>query len=136
MLQKIILLFFAVGAAAQMPNFNGIVDEDEWHNAQRFSINYEIEPADNESAQYATEVFVTHTETDIYMGFIAFYEMKNLRTSLRSRDNIGNDDNVAVGFDPYGDGRYMIVLGANPEGSQFDFKILPNGNQDDYDLNY
>ncbi|MBT5787787.1 MAG: hypothetical protein HOI14_01820, partial [Flavobacteriaceae bacterium] len=136
MLQKIILLFFAVGAAAQMPNFNGIVDEDEWHNAQRFSINYEIEPADNESAQYATEVFVTHAETDIYMGFIAFYEMKNLRTSLRSRDNIGNDDNVAVGFDPYGDGRYMIVLGANPEGSQFDFKILPNGNQDDYDLNY
>ena len=30
----------------------------------------------------------------------------------------------------------MIVLGANPEGSQFDFKILPNGNQDDYDLSY
>ena len=136
MLQKITLLLFAFGAFAQTPNFDGIVDEDEWRNAQRFSISYEIEPADNGPAQHATEVFVTHTETDIYMGFIAFCDMKNLRSSLRSRDNIGNDDNVAVGFDPYGDGRYMIVLGANPEGSQFDFKILPNGNQGDYDLRY
>ena len=136
MLQKTTLLLFAFGAFAQTPNFDGIVDEDEWRNAQRFSISYEIEPADNGPAQHATEVFVTHTETNIYMGFIAFCDMKNLRSSLRSRDNIGNDDNVAVGFDPYGDGRYMIVLGANPEGSQFDFKILPNGNQDDYDLSY
>ena len=136
MLQKTPLLLFAFGAFAQTPNFDGIVDEDEWQNAQRFSISHEIEPADNGPAQHATDVFVTHTETAIYMGFIAFCDMKSLRSSLRSRDNIGNDDNVAVGFDPYGDGRYMIVLGANPEGNQFDFKMLPNGNQDDYDLSY
>ena len=127
MLQKTPLLLFAFGAFAQTPNFDGIVDEDEWQNAQRFSISQEIEPADNGPAQHATNVFVTHTETAIYMGFIDFCDMKSLRSSLRSRDNIGNDDNVAVGFDPYGDGRYMIVLGANPEGNQFDFKMLPNG---------
>ena len=79
MLQKITLLLFAFGAFAQTPNFDGIVDEDEWRNAQRFSISYEIEPADNGPAQHATEVFVTHTQTDIYMGFIAFCDMKNLR---------------------------------------------------------
>tara|TARA_Y200000002_G_C22642939_1_gene647857 strand:+ start:1393 stop:1557 length:165 start_codon:yes stop_codon:yes gene_type:complete len=43
MLQKTPLLLFAFGAFAQTPNFDGIVDEDEWQNAQRFSISHEIE---------------------------------------------------------------------------------------------
>ena len=47
MLQKTPLLLFAFGAFSQTPNFDGIVDEDEWQNAQRFSISHEIEPADN-----------------------------------------------------------------------------------------
>lgn len=69
MLQKISLLLFVVGVFAQTPNFDGIITENEWRDAQRFSISYEIEPADNGPAQHATEVFVTHTETDIYMDF-------------------------------------------------------------------
>jgi len=28
----------------------------------------------------------------------------------------------------------MIVLGSNPEGSQFDIKILPDGSSDDYNM--
>ena len=51
--------------------------------------------------------------------------MNELRSSIRSRDQIGGDDNVAIGIDTYGDGRNMIVLGSNPDGSQFDLKILP-----------
>ena len=35
MLQKTTELLFAFGAFAQTPNFDGIVDEDEWRNAQR-----------------------------------------------------------------------------------------------------
>lgn len=88
MLQKITLLLFFVGAFAQTPNFDSIVDENEWRDAQRFSINYEIEPTDNGPAQHATEVFVTHTETDIYMGFIAFFDIEKLRSSLHHFKNL------------------------------------------------
>lgn len=111
-----------------------MVDTLEWTGASRYSIGYEIEPANNEAAPYATDVYITTTPEDILVGFIAQADMRNLRSSVRSRDQLNNDEHVAVGFDTYGDGRSMIVLGANPEGSQFDVKILPDGNEDDFNL--
>lgn len=133
-----ILLHFlcSVVLFAQTPLFDGVVNEEEWQSAQHFTLDYEIEPSNNGAAQYKTNVFVTHTETDIYVGFVAYADMENLRSSIRSRDQIGNDDNVAIGLDTYGDGRFMLVLGANPEGSQYDLKILANGNDDEYDVNF
>ena len=35
--------------------------------------------------------------------------MNELRSSIRGRDQIDGDDNVAIGIDTYGDGRNMIV---------------------------
>lgn len=125
--------FFVV---AQHPVFDGFVSAEEWKDAQQFSIPFEIEPTDNGKAQYETDVFVRQIGNDLYVGFIAFANMNELRSSIRSRDQIGGDDNVAIGIDTYGDGRNMIVLGSNPEGSQFDVKILPDGNSDEYNLFY
>lgn len=136
MLQKLFLLLWSIGTFAQAPTFDGVITAEEWKNAQQFSLDYEIEPSNNGTAQFKTDVFVTHTKTDIYIGFIAYADMENIRSSIRSRDRIGNDDNVAIGLDTYGDGRYMTVLGANPEGNQFDLKILPNGNEDAYDVTF
>ena len=61
--------------------------------------------------------------------------MNNLRSSIRNRDEGFQDDNVQIGIDTYGDGRYMILLGSNPEGNQIDGKLLPD-NEDDYDVNF
>lgn len=133
---KYFLLFFVICMSlhAQPPLIDGVVDSLEWADASRFSIGYEIEPADNATAPYDTDVFITATPTDILVGFIAQADMNNLRSSVRSRDEINDDEHVAIGFDTYGDGRSMIVLGSNPEGSQFDVKILPDGNEDDYNI--
>ena len=130
------LLFslICINLYAQPPMIDGVVDSLEWAGASRFSIGYEIEPADNAAAPYNTDVFITTTPTDILVGFIAQADMSNLRSSVRSRDEINDDENVAIGIDTYGDGRAMIVLGSNPEGSQFDIKILPNGSSDDYNM--
>ena len=62
--------------------------------------------------------------------------MSQLRSSIRNRDEGWQDDNVMIGLDNYGDGRYMIALGANPEGNQIDLKILSNGDDDNYDVNF
>ena len=133
---KYYLLFFliCINLYAQSPLIDGVVDSLEWAGASRFSIGYEIEPADNTAAPYNTDVFITTTPTDILVGFIAEADMSNLRSSVRSRDQINDDENVAIGIDTYGDGRSMIVLGSNPEGSQFDIKILPDGSSDDYNM--
>ena len=94
---------------AQQPVFDGIVSAEEWQYVQQFSIPYEIEPSDNGPAHYKTEVFVYQLGNDLFVGFIAYANMNELRSSIRGRDQIDGDDNVAIGIDTYGDGRNMIV---------------------------
>jgi hypothetical protein len=133
------LLFFSFFANSQNTplNFDGIVTEEEWQNAERFDINYEISPGNNVPSPYLTQAFITYTETDLYVGFIAYADMKTLRSSIRNRDEGFRDDNVFIGIDTYGDGRFMVGLGANPEGNQLDVKLLSTGNDDiTYDVNF
>lgn len=56
---------------AQSPLIDGVVDSLEWAGASRFSIVYEIEPADNAAAPYNRDVFITTNPTDILVEFIA-----------------------------------------------------------------
>ena len=131
-----VLLFSAtLFSQQQIPIFDGVVSPNEWKDAQQFSIDYEINPGDNSPAPHKTEVYVLYSATEMYVGFIAHADMSNLRSSIRNRDEGFQDDNVQIGIDTYGDGRYMILLGANPEGNQIDLKLLPD-NEDDYDVNF
>ncbi|MAD50933.1 MAG: hypothetical protein CMC95_06515 [Flavobacteriales bacterium] len=124
-------------AQKTLPTFDGIVSDAEWINAEKFNINYEIEPGNNEPSTHETKVFITYSKTDLYVGFIAYADMKNLRSSIRNRDEGYLDDNVMIGIDTYGDGRYMISLGSNPEGNQLDLKFLSSGDSDSsYNLSF
>ena len=50
-----------------------------------------------------------------------------LITTVRNRDEGYRDDNVLIGIDTYGDGRYMVSLGANPwKYRQFKHLKYPN----------
>ena len=118
------------------PVFDGVVEKQEWQDAQIFSLDYEVDPGDNSPPPHKTKAYIKYTKTDLYIGFIAYADMINLRSSIRNRDEGFRDDNVLFGFDAYGDGRYMIALGANPEGNQIDVKVLPNGGDDNYDINF
>lgn len=133
------LLFLPFSSIAQnpAPTFDGIVSEEEWKDSKSFDINYEISPGNNVPSPHLTKAFITYTETDLYVGFIAYADMENLRSSIRNRDEGFRDDNVFIGIDTYGDGRYMVGLGANPEGNQLDVKLLSTGNDDiSYDVNF
>lgn len=130
------VLCHALYAQYQTPTFDGIVDSEEWSEAQKFTLGYEIDPGDNSPAPFATQAYVLYNQSHLYIGFIAEADMDRLRSSIRNRDEGFRDDNVLFGFDAYGDGRYMIALGANPEGNQIDIKVLPNGDDENYDLNY
>ena len=117
--------------------FDGVVDTEEWSESQRFEITFEFNPGDNVPSPYRTEAYVTYDEEYLLVGFVASADMKNLRSSIRNRDEAWVDDFVFFGVDTYSDGRYMINFGSNPEGSQLDMKINSNGNDDEsYDVNY
>ena len=134
-----LLLLFPLFIQAQkvLPEFDGIVSPEEWEGAETFKINYEIDPGNNVPSPHLTEVYITYSETDLYVGFIAYADMANLRSSVRNRDEGYREDNVLIGIDTYGDGRYMVSLGANPEGNQLDLKLLSTGQDDvSYDVNF
>ncbi len=138
LLPPLLLLLCAYTLFAQdtPPVLDGIVNTEEWKNAQSFRLDYEIDPGDNTPPPHQTLAYIKYTKTDLYIGFIAYADMVNLRSSIRNRDEGFRDDNVLFGFDAYGDGRYMIALGTNPEGNQIDIKVLPNGDDDNYDVNF
>jgi len=89
-----LLLLFSLFIQAQkvLPEFDGIVSPKEWEGAETFKINYEIDPGNNVPSPHLTEVFITYSETDFYVGFIAYADMVNLRSSVRNRDEGYRDD--------------------------------------------
>ncbi len=131
------LLSFFIKAQSPLPEFDGQITPKEWSGAETFEINYEIDPGNNVPSPHLTKVFIAYSETDLYVGFIAYADMSSLRSSIRNRDEGFQDDNVFIGIDTYGDGRYMVALGANPEGNQLDIKLLSTGQDDvSYDVNF
>ena len=58
--------------------------------------------------------------------------MSTLRSSIRNRDEGYQDDFVMIGIDTYGDGRYIVSLGANTEGNQLDLKFHSANTLDSY----
>lgn len=131
----ILLTFTATFLFAQnnIPVFDRVVSPEEWENAQDFTIDYEINPGDNSPTPHKTTAYILYSSTDLYVGFVIQADMSNLRSSIRNRDEGFQYDNVQIGIDTYGDGRYMILLGANPEGNQIDGKLLPD-DEDDYEM--
>lgn len=132
-----LLLPFLAFAQNTLPTFDGVVNPDEWSSAEKHAIEYEISPGNNTPSPVATEVYITYDVSDLYVGFIAYADMSTLRSSIRNRDEGYQDDFVMIGIDTYGDGRYMVSLGANAEGNQLDLKFLPSGNDDtSYNVSY
>jgi len=135
----IVVHLFSLFIAAQttLPNFDGVVSTEEWKDAETFEVKYEISPGNNVPSPHLTKAFITYSKTDLYVGFIAYADMENLRSSIRNRDEGYLDDNVLIGIDTYGDGRYMVTVGANPEGNQLDLKFLSSGQDDiSYDISF
>jgi hypothetical protein len=96
------------------PTFDWVVTPEEWQDAEKFQVQYEITPGNNVPSPYVTKAFVSYSKTHLYVGFIAYADMANLRSSIRNRDEGYQDDNVLFGIDTYGDGRYMVTMESNP----------------------
>ena len=99
-------------------------------NAQLFSLDYEVDPGDNTPTPFATKAYVLYTTSDLQHSLHGQYGSSD---SYRNRDEGFRDDNVLFGFDAYGDSRYMIALGTNPEGNLT--SKSSNGDDENYDVN-
>ena len=106
-------------------NIDGIISEKEINSSIKTSIDYEWEPGYNTPAQYETDVYMSYTETHLYVGVFAYGDPENIRGQVRPRDQMEgdlNEDIVFLRFDPYKDARSVFLLASNAYGSQIDLR--------------
>ena len=78
-------------------------------------------PHDGQPATEETEVWLGHTKSDFYLVFICHDRHPDqIRGHLARRENVLNDDNVSVLFDPFQDRRRGVQFTVNPTGVQAD----------------
>jgi len=88
-------------------------------------------PRDGQPATEATEVWLGYTKSDLYLVFICHdHHPDRIRGHLARRENILNDDNVSVLFDPFQDHRKGVLFTVNPAGVQADAAWTDGQGQD------
>jgi len=107
---------------AQEITIDGDVTELEWSAARQFELEYEVLPARNGQAKLKTIAFLRFDKQFLYVAFKAYGDPEKIRATIKDRDTSWQEDYVALMADPYGDGRYGILVGLNAMGSQLDEK--------------
>ena len=118
---------------------DGIISEKEWKNAIQVDLDYEVNPGNNIIPKEKTKVYIVYSDTHLYVGFYAIANPKEIRASIRSRDDLGmiSDDFVIIAFDTYGDSRNNYLLLSNAFGSQLDARAVNAlTDEDRYDINF
>ena len=118
---------------------DGYLNEDLWSSTAKVPFDIEFSPANNEPSRIKTFGYISYSKEFIYVGIDAKVDPKNIRVSVRQRDdmNMLNDDFIALRFDTFRDARNNIVLGVNALGSQLDARQINEISEDKrYDVSF
>jgi len=113
-------------------NIDGFFDEPAWSTAANVSGFTEYLPREGNKPAFDTQVRIMYDDTHLYLAITAFDDPKQVRSSLRDRDNIFNDDFVGIILDTYGNSTWAYEFFFNPIGIQGDMLITG----DDEDLGF
>lgn len=103
------------------PKIDGAIGDGEWEGAVKVQLGYQIQPGDNAPASERTEVYLTYDREHLYVAFRAFDSTpQSLRARVTRRDDVFNDDYVALYLDTYNDKQRAYAFYFNPLGIQAD----------------
>ena len=109
---------------------DGVVGS-EWFRGARFGNFTEYQPAENFPPKAQTEGYVAFDSTALYVAFVCLDpDIRLLRASLSDRDQMIQDDWVAVSIDPNRDSQKAYQFMVNPRGIQGDMLFQANGLQE------
>jgi uncharacterized protein DUF5916/cellulose/xylan binding protein with CBM9 domain len=128
---------FQISRAAQPPQIDGDLKDEVWRGdpldiGDWLSYN----PLYGEKAQQRTEVRIAYDDRYIYFAFHCFdSEPDKIRTTISRRDDVFNDDWIAMSLDSAGTGQTAYHLFVNPSGIQMDaLNTSASGEQFEADL--
>ncbi len=112
---------------------DGALDEPSWKTAGDISDFVQFQPSRGTPASVRTVVKVLYDSRYIYFGFLCYDpEPAKIVSRVTKRDaDLGTDDAVVVGLDTFHDQRTCYVLMTNILGTQYDGRIVDNGNTTD-----
>jgi hypothetical protein len=97
------------------------LDEPDWERAPPVGSFRLIEVREGEAPSESTDVRVLLTDTHVWFGIrCANQGPGRVRASLSPRDQILDDDHIAVHLDTYHDFHRAYIFGVNPHGVQLD----------------
>jgi hypothetical protein len=89
------------------------------------------EPGDGTPVSQSTTAFLSYDEDHLYVVFVCKDDPAAIRANIARREDIGDDDAVAIYLDTFRDRERAYVFMVNPLGIQLD-GILTEGQSDDY----
>jgi len=112
---------YTIPRVTAAPRIDGQIDQGEWSQATRISVNIETNPNNNVPAEVEAEALLMEDGEVLYVAFIALDpEPDQIRAFYRDRDSMWNDDYVAIILDTFNDERRAFEFFSNPFGVQAD----------------
>ncbi len=113
------------------PLIDGILDDTTWDEATKFENFKTIKPDYGKEPSQKTVAYMTYDTENLYFAFRCFDdEPDRIKTSVSSRDNMFQDDNIIIMLDTFNTMQQAYGLFMNPEGIQGDAMINADGNGD------
>ena len=113
---------------------DGILDEPLWSDALTLPLEYEVRPGENIPPPVKTDVMLAYNETDLLVAFRAYDPDPSLIWArLADRDELYDDDWVAINLDTFNDQRRSYLFVCNPLGVQADYIETEGGSGCEFD---
>jgi len=104
-----------------VPSIDGTLSPGEWDAAARLEIAFQIDPGDDTAPGDPTEVFLMRSADRLFVAFHAKdSDPSALRARVARRDDLFDDDYVALYLDTYDNRQHAYAFFFNPLGIQAD----------------
>ena len=87
------------------PAIDGKLDEDVWQQAAVLKDFYQTQPGDNIAPSFLTVAMLGYDDKFLYAGIRALNDPEKIRATVAKRDEVTNDDHVAIYLDTFNDRR-------------------------------
>lgn len=109
---------------------DGVLDEAAWREALAIPVNTEVRPGENIAAPVDTTVFLAFDSRHLYAAFLAKDpDPSKILARFSDRDDIYDDDWVALVLDTFNDARRAYDFVCNPLGIQGDSIEVTGGGE-------
>jgi hypothetical protein len=120
------------------PKIDGVIENSLWEKEALKIENFlQLTPKEKGTPTEKTVAYIGYDKKNIYFAFRCYdSDPKKLRATITNRDNIIDDDWIAVFIDTFNEKRRAFSFFINPRGVQMDLMRIEEGGNDNMDASW